>query len=92
MVPSFDQTDQQQQLQQQQETTNGVDTGAVDISSPAPDLSIASSRHFSSSITSNPGHREPIRSFIHGSVREYLGKSIFIPNRDHCSGTVSCNK
>ncbi|KAH7328663.1 sulfate transporter family-domain-containing protein [Stachybotrys elegans] len=31
-----------------------------------------SPRHLSTSLSSGPGHREPIRSFIHGSVREDL--------------------
>jgi SulP family sulfate permease len=32
-----------------------------------------------SSINSVPGHREPIRSFIHGSVRDSLGKCAKAP-------------
>lgn len=42
--------------------------------SQASDMPIASSRMRSSSISSVQGHREPIRSFIHGSVRDNLSR------------------
>ncbi|KAF7546747.1 hypothetical protein G7046_g9210 [Stylonectria norvegica] len=56
-----------QREQQQAQQTQGADAMSPSGSS---NIAIASLRQLSSSISSAPGHREPIRSFIHGSVRD----------------------
>lgn len=82
-APSVTSQSQSQSQSQQDDQSQNRD-GAEGRSPPrASEVPIGNSRKRSSSISSTQGHREPIRSFIHGSVRDNLSMALidhFWPN------------
>lgn len=65
---------QQQQQDVPEPSTSPFSVHAMPIAQPQ-------GHKLSSSIGSIPGQREPTRSFIHGSVRDNLGKMLQEPGR-----------